>query len=48
MERLVENGYVKMIAIDVSDLESKIIDEKTLTFYATLRIFKKSIHLYIQ
>ena len=31
MERLVKTGYVKMIAIDVSDLESKIVDERNTT-----------------
>lgn len=32
MERLVKTGYVKMIAIDVHDLESKILDERNTNF----------------
>lgn len=38
MERLVKNGYVKMIAIDVSDLESKIIDERNTNFLCDIEI----------
>lgn len=28
MEKLVKNGYIKMIAIDINDFESIIIDER--------------------
>ena len=41
MERLVKNGYVKMIAIDVNDLESKIIDERNTNFLCDIENFQK-------
>lgn len=41
MERLVKNGYVKMIAIDVSDLESKIIDERNTNFLCDIESFQQ-------
>lgn len=39
MERLVKTGYVKMIAIDVSDLESKIVDERNTNFLCDIENF---------
>lgn len=42
MERLVKNGYVKMIAIDVHDLESKIIDERNTNFLCDIENFQKN------
>lgn len=41
MERLVKNGYVKMIAIDVSDLESKIVDERNTNYLCDIENFQK-------
>lgn len=41
MERLVKNGYVKMIAIDVNDLESKIVDERNTNFLCDIENFQK-------
>ena len=41
VERLVKNGYVKMIAIDVNDLESKIIDERNTNFLCDIENFQK-------
>lgn len=41
MERLVKNGYVKMIAIDVHDLESKIVDERNTNFLCDIENFQK-------
>lgn len=41
MERLVKNGYVKMIATDVNDLESKIIDERNTNFLCDIENFQK-------
>ena len=38
MERLVKTGYVKMIAIDVSDLESKIVDERNTNFLCDIHM----------
>lgn len=43
MERLVKNGYVKMIAIDVHDLESKIVDERNTNFLCDIENFQKKI-----
>lgn len=41
MERLVKTGYVKMIAIDVSDLESKIVDERNTNFLCDIEKFQQ-------
>lgn len=41
MERLVKTGYVKMIAIDVSDLESKIVDERNTNFLCDIEKFQE-------
>lgn len=40
MERLVKTGYVKMIAIDVHDLESKIVDERNTNFLCDIENFQ--------
>lgn len=40
MERLVKTGYVKMIAIDVHDLESKILDERNTNFLCEIENFQ--------
>lgn len=40
MERLVKTGYVKMIAIDVHDLESKILDERNTNFLCDIENFQ--------
>lgn len=41
MGRLAESGYFKMIAIDVSDLESKIVDERHTNFLCDVENFYK-------
>ena len=41
MERLVKTGYVKMIAINIHDLESTIIDEKNTNFLCDIEKFQK-------
>ena len=41
MERLVKTGHVKMIAIDVSDLESKIVDERNTNFLCDIENFQE-------
>ena len=43
MERLVKTGYVKMIAIDVHDLESKILDERNTNFLCDIENFQNTI-----
>ncbi|WP_024854812.1 hypothetical protein [Mediterraneibacter gnavus] len=40
MERLVKTGYVKMIAIYVHDLESKIVDERNTNFLCDIENFQ--------
>lgn len=41
MERLVNNGYVKMIAIDIHDLESRIVDERNTNYLCDIENFQK-------
>ena len=41
MERLVQTGYVKMIAINIHDLESKIVDERNTNFLCDIENFQK-------
>lgn len=41
MERFVADGYVKMIAIDVNDLESKIVDERNTNYLCDIEHFQE-------
>lgn len=41
MERIVQTGYVKMIAISISDLESEIVDEKNTNYLQDVETFQQ-------
>ena len=41
MERLVTDGYIKMIAIDIHDLESTIVDERNTNYLCDVENFQR-------
>jgi len=41
MERLVTDGYVKMLAINVGDIESSLIDERNTNYLCDIEYFQE-------